>query len=244
MVTSLPCSGCRNECLSEMLGTFILVFIGPASVVIASLIPYFSRFEALIFVAFVFGSTVASVIILLIKYSGAHINPAMTVAKTLAGMLDRELFVPYVVFQMVGGLLAGLSLKLVFGSVAPSMNLGSTGLALGVSPAEGVALEIVGTFILAISALSASSFIRSPVRQGVLVGTTLFALIMFIGPFTGASFNPARSLGPSLFSGFLNGQLIYWIGPTIGAACAGSIFGLGKKYHARTTKKLDIVCVC
>jgi len=98
---------------------------------------------------------------------------------------------------------------------------------------EGVSLEIVGTFVLALSALSAGSFLKSPAKQAALVGSTLFVLIMAIGPLTGASFNPARSIGPAMFSGYMTGQLVYWIGPFLGAGLAGLLFGVLRKGHGQ-----------
>jgi MIP family channel proteins len=227
-----------------MLGTYLLVFIGPASVVVASTLPSLSSVEALTFVAAVFGCTVGSIILVLGRHSGAHVNPAITLASMLAGAFNRELFVPYLVFQITGGLLAGLSLFLAFRTFPSSASLGSTKLAVGIGPLEGFALEVVGTFLLAISALAASSFLKSPARQAVLVGATLFVLIILIGPLTGASFNPARSLGPSVFSDYLSGQIVYLVGPLIGAVCAGLMFGLVNRSHGRRNKKLDLVCVC
>jgi MIP family channel proteins len=223
---TVPISGYARRCLSELLGTYILVFVGPASVVLASLVPSISPLEQLTFVAIVFGCTVASIIVFFGRWSGAHVNPAITVASTLAGVHRRELLLPYVSSQVLGGLLAGLSLKLVFSGLAPSAYLGSTRMASGITPAQGLALEIVGTFVLAASALSASFFLESPAKQAALVGCTLFGLIMVIGPLTGASFNPARSLGPALFSGYLSGQLVYWVGPLAGAGLAGLLFGM------------------
>jgi aquaporin Z len=160
------------------------------------------------------------------RSSGAHINPAITIANTLAGNLRRELVVPYVLFQLAGAMLAGASLRLAFGASVPSAHLGSTKLALGISPLDGVALEAIGTFVLAMSALGASAFVRSWYKRAALVGFTLFWLIIFIGPLTGASFNPARSLGPSVFSGYFDSQSVYWVGPLGGAACAGLTFRL------------------
>ena len=221
----------RRALLAELVGTYILVFIGPSSVLLASTIPQVSPLEALTLIAAAFGCTVAGIIILLGRHSGAHINPAITLATTVAGMARRSEFLPYIGFQLAGGLLAGLTLKLVFTAFASSMELGSTRLAPGITPIEGVAIEVTGTFVLAISALSASSFISSTTKQGLLVGLTLFVLIMFIGPLTGASFNPARSLGPSLFSGYFAGQLVYWVGPLIGGSLAGLLFGLWRSRH-------------
>jgi len=234
LLASFPFSGCKKECLSEMLGTYLLVFIGPASVVVASQVSYFSSLDTLTLVALVFGCTVASIIILLGKHSGAHINPAITVANAVAGTLKMELFVPYVVFQLAGGLLAGMSLRIVFNGLGSTAYLGSTRLATGLTPIEGIALETAGTFALAISALSASSIARSHVAQAVIVGGTLSALIIIIGPLTGASFNPARSLGPSVFSGYFSGQVVYWVGPLIGAGLAGLVFGASRRQHGQT----------
>jgi aquaporin-4 len=96
--------------------------------------------------------------------------------------------------------------------------------------------------------LSASSFVKSQVSQALLVGGTLFVLIVLVGPLTGASFNPARSLGPSVFSGHLGGQLVYYIGPVAGAALAGLAFGAVRASRGEKkgigSKKLDIVRVC
>lgn len=197
--------------------------------------------EGLAFVAAVFGGTVATVILVLGRFSGAHINPAVTVASMAGGQLRRGLFVPYILFQLVGGLAAGLSLRLGFGATGLGANLGSTSLASGVSPVEGVALEIVGTFLLAMSALTAGSRLKNPASRAILVGGSLFLLIVLIGPLTGASFNPARSLGPSLFSGYLSDQVVYYVGPLVGGACAGLTFEMLSDNNG---KKIDLVCVC
>src|ERR1700737_1876362 len=109
-----------------MLGTYLLVFVGPGSIILASLIPSLSSVETLTLIALAFGGTVTVIIVTLGRYSGAHINPAITVASTLAGLFKRELFAPYIAFQVVGGVLAGLSLKLVFGGLGTPTSLGST----------------------------------------------------------------------------------------------------------------------
>ena len=211
------------RCLSEVVGTFALVFCGPGSVVVVSYIGVPFPLGLIVFAA-VFGLTVATVIVALGKVSGANINPSITVANFLTGTLEGRMVVPYVVSQLVGGLLAGLTLKAVFDSLAPSTYLGSTKLAVGISPIEGVVLEALGTLGLAMAALSASKFMKRPINQAVLVGGTLFLLILLIGPPTGGSFNPARSLGPSLFSGYFESQWVYYVGPLLGGTCAGLIF--------------------
>ena len=238
-----PCASCRNECLSETLGTYLLVLIGPASVVVTSLISSLSSLEALATIALVFGTTVWVVIVLFGAVSGAHINPAISVASVFSGSFRPRMLAAYVNFQALGGLLAGLSLRVFFSSVSSSSDLGSTKLAVGVSPLEGLVIETAGTLIFAFSALSASSVVRGRKRQAAVVGLTLFVLILLIGPFTGASFNPIRSLGPSLFSGYYHDQYIYWIGPFLGACGAGLIFR-ALKSKSNVKGRQFPVCVC
>jgi glycerol uptake facilitator-like aquaporin len=193
-------------------------------VIISSLIPNFNSFDVLIFVAFSFGATVALVITLFGKYSGAVINPAITCGATLARILHSKYFLPYLFFQILGGLFAGFTLRVIFLSSDSSINLGATKLAIGVNPIIGTTFEALGSFVLTISALIASTYIRSSKGQGLLVGLTLFFLILLIGPLTGAGFNPARSLGPALASGYIENLYVYLIGPIIGASIAGLIF--------------------
>jgi MIP family channel proteins len=226
-----------------MIGTYILVLLGPGSIVAVSLLPSISPVEALLIVAGAFGGTVTAVIVVFGRHSGSHINPAISLASVLTGALRRELMIPYLTFQFAGAILAGLSLRLIFSSA--TTELGSTRLASSVSPAAGIVLEAAGTFVLAFSALAVSHVADSRYLQAVMVGSTLFVLIVLIGPLTGAGFNPARSFGPALWSGYMSNQLIYWVGPFVGAACAGLTFGLlGTGNSDDKRRKLDIVCVC
>ncbi|MDA4118836.1 MAG: aquaporin [Thaumarchaeota archaeon] len=227
----MPTPSLTRQCLSELLGTYLLVSLGPGSVIATSALGI-APLESLLIIATAFGCAVGGIIILLGRFSGAHINPAISVASATAGVFKRNLLLPYVLFQLTGAILAGLSLRIVFGNLGASTSLGSTTLAAGVPPIEGIALEVAGTFVLAISALTASSRFTSPIRQGALVGGTLFILILFIGPLTGASFNPARSMGPSLFSGYFANQFIYYVGPPIGGLIAGLAFARRGKTHA------------
>ena len=235
-----PCASCRNECLSETVGTYLLVLIGSTSVVVTSLISSLSALEAFATIALVFGMTVWIVIVLLGALSGAHINPAISVAAAIFGSLKPRMLVAYVSFQALGGLLTGLSLRVFFSSVSSSSDLGSTKLAAGVSPVEGIVIETAGTLVLAFSALSASSVVHGRKRQAAIVGLTLSVLILLLGPLTGASFNPIKSLGPSLFSGYYINQSVYWIGPILGACGAGLIFRALKSSSNVKTRELPV----
>jgi MIP family channel proteins len=216
-------SGWKKESLTELVGTYVLVVIGPASIIATSALSI-SEPLALCLVALAFGGTVSMVILGIGRYSGSIINPAITLAAASANLLRKELVVPYLLFQMTGGILAGLTLRLMFLSLGNSTKLGSTILAGSISPDLGIALEAIGTFVLSSSALIATIRIRQPRYQALLVGTTLFVLILLIGPLTGAGFNPARSLGPSLASGYFPDFYVYIVGPIIGATLAGVLF--------------------
>lgn len=209
--------------------------------VVAPLVGFPSPLDALAFVGLVFAGTVGSVILLFGRLSGAHVNPAVSLANLASGRLRKDLFLPYVLFQTAGSLLAGLSLLAAVGPLGGSTSLGSTKLAGGVSPLDGAVLEAVGTFFLSVSALSAPSLLRGSPKQAALVGSTLFLLILAIGPLTGASLNPARSLGPSVFSGYYSDQLVYLVGPLVGGGSAGLLFRTLQKRRGRT---LPAVCVC
>lgn len=208
----------------------------------APLIPNISAVGALLIIALTFGGVVGFLIVLFGEHSGAVFNPAITLGASIAKSLRTKYFVPYVIFQISGGLIAGLTLRAMFVTLSSKSDLGSTKLALGLSPPVGIMIEAAGTFVLTTSALFASAKIKSRRFQGLLVGSTLFFLILMIGPLTGAGFNPARSLGPSLASGYFQNLYVYIIGPLLGAAIAGLLFR--RTRHERSKTSLNIVCVC
>jgi len=233
-MTSIPCSECKRECSAEFLGTYLLVLFGAGSVMVSSVI---KGFGSLVFVAGIFGGTVAFIILLLGKHSGAHINPAVTIAHVFTKRTRNNLIIPYFCFQALGAVIAALTLRLFFlnRSVFPA-DLGSTELARGVNPLYGIVIEAVGTFLLCSAALTATFYVRRPIWQAALVGGTLFLLILMFGPLTGASFNPARSVGPALWSWHWGDEYVYLIGPLLGATFAALLFKLIE--HAKKAANL------
>jgi MIP family channel proteins len=214
----------NTRCASELFGTFLLVLTGPGTVTAVSLSQGIAPFEAFLIIGFAFGTIVALVVLLLGKISGAHIDPAITLAHTVAGKTELGMLVPYVSFQAVGAILGGFTLRLIFSPFGSPADLGSTKLASGVSVPLGILLETVGTFLLAMSGFLASSRIRKKPGEAALIGATLFLIILVLGPLTNASLNPARSLGPAIASGYLTNLYVYWIGPLAGGLFAGLTF--------------------
>ena len=207
----------------------MLVLMGPGTVAAVSLAPGLTAFEALVIIAFAFGATVALVILLLGRISGAHINPAITLAHTIPGKTTLEMFLPYVSSQVLGGLLGAFTVKVLFSQLGSQADLGTTKLAIGVSPPVGTLLEAAGTFVLAMSGFQASLRIHKKPGEAALIGSALFFIILVLGPLTNASLNPARSLGPALASGYLTNLYVYWIGPLAGGLIAGLVYRFFEK---------------
>jgi glycerol uptake facilitator-like aquaporin len=92
----------------------LLVLVGPGTVAAVSLAQGIAPFEALVIIGFAFGATVGLVILLLGRISGARINRAITLAHTIAGKTNLEMFVPYISFRVLGGLLGAFTVKLIF----------------------------------------------------------------------------------------------------------------------------------
>ncbi len=114
-----------RACTSEFFGTLLLVLFGAGSVAYASVVRMASPESLLVFAA-VFGITVATVIVFFGPSSGAHINPAISLAHLIAGRLDRRLIVFYIFFQILGGLVAGAVLSMLFTASPSTSFLGST----------------------------------------------------------------------------------------------------------------------
>ena len=210
--------------LLEMVGTFAMSFFGPATIVTGFLIPGLSQVQRLFFAALVPGVTLGTCIATFAKYSGSHVNPAITITFAACGHFRGGLILPYVSSQLCGALFAGLALRLTFDSASPSAALGSNMLGNGVTPAVGTILEIEEEILLCLVVLGVVAFVRGTAKQGAIVGGTLSVLIFVFGPISGGSMNPFRSLGPALFAGYFDGLYVYLIGPPVGAALAGLLF--------------------
>jgi MIP family channel proteins len=160
------------------------------------------------------------------RVSGAHLNPAVTVAPWSIGKIRAPLAIGYIVAQLLGSLLAASLLTSVFdSSVWQAVHLGTPALGSGVSTGMGLGVEIVLTFMLLFAILGTAVYAKPPIQIGGFgIGLTVFADILVGGPITGASMNPARSFGPAIVSGFTENHWLYWVGPIIGGLIAANIY--------------------
>ena len=199
--------------LAEFLGTFVLVFAGTGAIVINEVSGGVIGHAG---IAMVFGLVVMSMIYSFGDVSGAHFNPAVTIAFWAAGRFPGKEIAGYVVFQFAGALTASGCLALLFPN---NQLLGGTQPAG--SAMQTLALEVILTAILMFVILSVSTGAKEKgITAGIAIGSVIAFEAMFAGPISGASMNPARSLGPALISGNLQHLWIYLAGTTIGALLA------------------------
>jgi len=196
--------------VAELVGTFALIFIGAGAGALGQ--------GGLVGVALAHGLVVLAFAYAFGEISGTHINPAVTFGMLVAGRIKINDAVGYWAAQFVGGILGAAALSFVLGANAGS--LGATVLGSGVTQAQGVAAEAILTFLFLTVIFQAG---RAGSFAGVAIGMALAFCILMGGPLTGASLNPARTLGPALVSGNMADLWIYFVGPLVGAAGAAGL---------------------
>lgn len=213
-------SHCWREAIAEGVGTFILVFAGTGAVMANSIS---NGAVTHLGISFVFGAVVAALIYCLGHLSGAHFNPAVTLAFWASGVFPRKRVMPYILAQCVGAIAASTLLLLSLGNVA---KLGAT-LPLNDNWLQSLILETVLTFILMLVILGSGLDRRAPIGfAGLAIGLTVGLEAACMGPITGASMNPVRSLAPALVGGNMQYQWVYWLAPILGAQLAVVIYRL------------------
>jgi glycerol uptake facilitator protein len=229
MTGSLP-----RRVIAELLGTALLAFFGPGAVV-AALTLGNGRLDpaALGFIALSFGLVIALVIYTLGTVSGAHLNPAVTAALAVTGRF-RWVEVPaYVGAQVVGAVGGAFLVVGIAGSkaTAEGVGVGLTAIGPGVSGGQAVLAEVMGTFLLMFTIMAVAVDRRAPVGwAGLLIGLAAVCAIFALGPFTGGSINPARTIGPYVANTVAGGTTpwneiwVYLAGPLIGAALAAVVY--------------------
>ncbi len=196
--------------MSEGIGTFLLVFCGTGAVVVDA---YTGGTVTHVGISVTFGLIVTAVVYALGDISGAHINPAVTVAFWAAGRIPLREVLPYAISQLAGAALASLVLRLLFPEVT---TLGET------LPNAGLLrcfiLEVILTFILMFVILHVAIGSKEQgIMAGLAIGMTVLLEALFAGPISGASMNPARSFGPALVNWNLDGLWLYFVAPVGGA---------------------------
>jgi len=213
----------RKKIIAELLGTFILVFAGTGAIVINDIANAIGH----VGIALTFGFVIVALIYSFAHVSGAHFNPAVTIAFWSMGEFERKNVIPYVSAQILGGVLASSALYLLlrenFALVSDVSYLGATLPSGSVSQSFG--FEFILAFILMI--VICSSAVHGKATKdfaGLAIGLTVGLESMFAGPITGASMNPARSIAPALVSGNFEHLWLYIVATILGAVFAALVF--------------------
>ena len=197
----------------ELFGTFALVFCGAGAIIMNDLS---GGAVTHIGVALSFGLIVMAMIYAIGERSGAHINPAVTLAFWISGKFETKKVLPYITAQILGAVLGSAVLYFLF----PEHPTQGATLPLN-SYSQAFILEVLLSFILMFVIVQVSEGSKEIGKMaGVAIGGVVAMEALFAGPITGASMNPARSIGPALFSGELQYLSLYIAAPIIGMLLA------------------------
>ena len=200
-----------KKLIAEFLGTFVLVAAGTGAVAMDA---------SVLVISLAFGFAVWSMILVFGKWSGAHLNPVVSIIFALHGKLAKQALLPYLLSQCLGAtagalLVYTLNEKVAAGLTLPSEQISSNG-AFGI--------EVGITFVLMFTILRAPCLVGNSIhRIALLVGGTVGVNAYLFGPMTGASMNPARTLGPALVAGNLDYLWLYLFATVLGGTVALAI---------------------
>jgi aquaporin NIP len=211
---------------AEAIGTFLLVIVGPGAAAVDRFLGHGTIGTVGVALAFFFGILLA--IVSLAGISGAHINPAVTIALWSIGRHDRRSVISYVGAQCAGAMLAGLAIRVVVGDAAAAA---ATTPAIPVAAAFGV--ELVFSAILMWVIMRVTSDDRLPRALAPLAIAATVGALALEGGLTGSSMNPARSFGPAVATGVWTVHWLYWIAPIVGMAASAHVHELVMSRHGR-----------
>jgi aquaporin Z len=207
--------------VAEFIGTFALVFVGGASIMLAK---DTQSPAGLLEIALAHGLILAVMVSALMRISG-HFNPAVTAGFLVTRRIDPMMAGVYVVAQLMGAIIAAYILKWTFPiALFEATRGGGQSVALQLNGAQAFVLEVIGTFFLVITVFGTAVDPRAPRIGGLAIGFVVAADILALGPLTGGSMNPARSFGPAVASGVFEAQSIYWLAPLTGGVIAALLY--------------------
>jgi MIP family channel proteins len=216
---------------AEAIGTFFLVLIGPGAAMVNA---WGGGVLGVSGIALAFAFVVIAMVYALGHVSGAHINPAVTVAFWSARRFPARDVIPYVVAQCAGATAGAATLRGVLGPVG---HLGATLPAISIGAT--FAIEWLLSFVLMLVIMAVATDERvAPGFAPLAVGLTVGFCALTAGPLTGASMNPARSLGPAVVGGFWTAHWVYWLAPITGMVAAARVYDWLRDAKAPTASRL------
>ena len=214
-----------QQYLAEFIGTFFLVFFGCGSMILAELNPTYDG----AFIPIVFGGAVAIMIYATGHISGAHFNPAVTLAFWVTRKFSSKRILGYVLAQIFGATTASFFHHIIFG---PEHDFGQT--VLSTTLMSGFLIEFILSFVLMFVITSVATDSRAVGElAGMAIGTTVTLCAFVGGPLTNASMNPARTLGPAIFNMEFNQLWVYVLAPIIGTIFGAKVYEWIRCYNEK-----------
>jgi len=226
----------RREALAEAYGTFLLTLIGPGAIIAVTFLEGSVTSAGLGFIGLAHGVALLLAVYTIGRLTGAHINPAVTIAHWATRRIETKKVAPYVIGQIFGASVAGFTQIALWTSVngntlpaAKATFLGNTLPGPGFALGSVLLAEVIGTAILVFTVFGATDKAANPNLDGVTIGFALASIIWMLGPISGASLNPARTWGPTLASTLFSltplGTLwIYIVGPVLGGLLGAFLY--------------------
>ena len=234
-----------KKCVAEFLGAFAIVFGGCGAIAVNQIT---SGTVGHLGVAITFGLVVMTMIYAAGHISGAHFNPAVTLAFSAKRHFPKNEIAPYILSQCLGAIAASFILANTLRGILATASPGAV-LDLGVTqPIDGlfvtaVIWEFLLTFFLMFVIMSVATDYRAVGKAaGLAIGGTVCFEALFAGPICGASMNPARSLGPVLISGNWDHFAAYIIGPILGAIVAAFLYNFVRCEPPRSEDEVKGCC--
>lgn len=207
---------------AEFIGVAVFVFIGAGSVVANAMT---TGALGPLGVAVAHGLAMGLIVSATLSISGGHMNPAVTFALWIARKIDGKTAGLYVVAQLLGAIVGAALLLAVFpGPSVKAVSYGTPLLSAITTFWHGVFLEAVLTFLLVSAVFGTIVSRQAPKIAGWGVGIAILVDALVGGHATGAAMNPARAFGPAIVSWTLSGQVVYWVGPLLGALVAALVW--------------------
>lgn len=209
-----------RRCIAEFIGTFALLFVGCGAAATNAVTAgeTGTGLVGLVGISLAFGLIVTAMVYSLGGVSGAHINPVVTLAMTVQRKFSMVDTVAYIVAQVAGAVFAAVLLNVIFPEIG---NIAVTNPISDQTVGQAFAMEVILTFFLIYIVLQVTSASESVgMMAGIVIGGAVAMEVLVGAPISGASMNPARSIGPALISGDVRHLWIYIVAPPIGSLIA------------------------
>lgn len=211
---------------AEFVGALALIFVGAGSIIAAA-----TGASNLVGIALAHGLVIAVMVSAVGHISGAHFNPAVTIAAFFTQKIKGSDALGYIFAQLAGGVAGALLLRVAMGPrIVDALNYGvpevASGGQLNITNGQAVLIEAILTFFLVWVIFATAIDPEGAFNKiaGLAIGLTITLDILFGGPFTGAAMNPARHFGPALAGGLWDDWWVYWVGPVAGGIVAAVVY--------------------